>query len=305
MTENREHVSSAQSQSLPSRTRHAAVTQPSFRRERAPSLPSGRCASMAFRSSSPHDVQHQNRHGRVGNSFLRRAELSLGRKHARALSTCVQRGRDQFDLPPLASRRHVPPMGDHRPRRLRILRQGSENDHARGAARACADAVALFHDEISNLGSTLGPLLLQLPPSLPFDPGVLEPLYRSLSQFGPVSNCLRAATCELVQRRSRPMAGGTTNRACCIGSGTTSRRGDPGRVARAHLLSTARLTANLLLLVRFRGACEARGAHGLGLRRIRSGASSTTRRRAPRPRTRDSSVPVLPRRCSRTALARD
>ena len=46
------------------------------------------------------------------------------------------------------------------------------------------DAVALFHDEIANLGSTLGPLLLKLHPSLPFEADVLEPLCRSLSQSG-------------------------------------------------------------------------------------------------------------------------
>jgi uncharacterized protein YecE (DUF72 family) len=50
--------------------------------------------------------------------------------------------------------------------------------------RDCTAPIEAFLDEISNLGATLGPLLLQLPPSFAFDADAVDPVYRVLSQDG-------------------------------------------------------------------------------------------------------------------------
>src|ERR1700728_474261 len=50
--------------------------------------------------------------------------------------------------------------------------------------RDCTAPVEAFLDEISNLGATLGPLLLQLPPKFAFDADAVDPVCRVLSQDG-------------------------------------------------------------------------------------------------------------------------
>jgi uncharacterized protein YecE (DUF72 family) len=46
----------------------------------------------------------------------------------------------------------------------------------------CEAGVEAFVDEVARLGDKLGPILLQLPPSLGFDPAVVDPFCRRLSR---------------------------------------------------------------------------------------------------------------------------
>src|SRR5580704_16262713 len=108
---------------------------------------------------------------------------------------------------------------------------------------AAEAALDIFLDQASGLGTKLGPLLVQLPPSLAFDSAVAHAFFAALRT--------RHAG-DVVHRRSRRTAGGPpdrTRRRRSTGRHCTFRA---GRLAGAALLSPARRAAHLLLRIRRR-----------------------------------------------------
>ncbi len=133
-----------------------------------------------------------------------------------------------------------------------------------------------FLGEVAGLGSKLGALLVQLPPSLAFERDLAEGFFLRPARPHVHGDCLRAAAPNVVHSRVRTAVG----RACSGSRGGRSQLGrgggGSGRRARDSLLSLARVAADVLVGLRRGGGRRFGAAHtrggavgGRGLVRVR------------------------------------
>ena len=146
-------------------------------------------------------------------------------------------------------------------------------------------ALDAFLEQARGLGDKLGVLLIQLPPSFAFDLRTASTFFAALRKrytggvaFEPRHASWFTPRAEALadQTSRRPGGGRSRGRAGCSRA---------GRLARARLLPPARRTAHLLVELRARTSSRAIPRH-CAPPDLKPGASSTTRRAAPRLRTR-------------------
>ena len=188
-----------------------------------------------------------------------------------ALRRRPQRGRDQLVLLPPASNGHLRALGRLCAGGLPLRREGPEGHHPRAPAERRGDLLDRFLSEVGGLGPKLGPLLVQLPPSLSFQAGVADTFPERAQEPGRGQHRLRAPPCLLVRAR--------TSRRCSTELRIARVAADPapvagrrraGRLARSVLPSPARLTTDLLLGLRPGVSAADCGAARRGCGRARS-----------------------------------
>ena len=123
----------------------------------------------------------------------------------RAIRDALRCGRDQLVILPAAPARGVRAVGGERASGFPVRRQGAAGDHARsGAGREPTCCSTSSSTRRTALGGRMGPLLVQLPPSLAFDARARRRVLRPrCAEMHGGAVALRASARELV-RRPRP-----------------------------------------------------------------------------------------------------
>ena len=110
------------------------------------------------------------------------------------------------------------------------------------------DPLRRFWEEVRDLDPKLGPLLLQLPPSLVYDPLIVEPFFELLrASTNPPPHCLRAPPSDLVRCRGRWTPSNICYRSRRGRSGAGTGRRPARRRRSFRLLPPARRAADVLL----------------------------------------------------------
>ena len=136
--------------------------------------------------------------GTAGWAIPRQAvALPSGRKRAGAQRCTIDRGGDQLDISPLTQAPHLCSLAEAVPEGFRFAVKMPKRISREFRLLGTGDPLRRFWEEVRDLEPKLGPLLLQLPPSLVYDPVIVEPFFELLrASIKP--HCLRAPPSDLV-----------------------------------------------------------------------------------------------------------